>query len=460
MFLSQFNYRVKPQSGDTTIIERVTSNVLTNTGTGTVSVVDRGSGDMAIRVSGGTMLLALPTSLGLVNPGSGSGDIGVTIVMRAKISTLDGANGSTQAIVQAGSTAANDTGVGLLRYGGAGQGLARGNWGTQGTAADTVLAATTERIMVLRMLPNNAADSGWDTFDCWVTGGSGSGNSPDFPTPGGSKTGLTLSHIVSNPLGSNVFDISDFLIYRPTSGANLTDAQCRSFVALGIDAAIAAETAGPTITTQPTAQTASEGATAPFSAAATGTGALTFQWKRQPPGGGAFANVGTPGTSYTTPALDCATDHGANFKCTVSDSNGSTDTATVALTVLAVTTTVRPAADVTTAGWVASAGANFSALIDETTADDADYITSPTVSSTPAPIKFTLKYPWAAGTRRVRFRAIGNAGTPTMRVKLLDATGAQVGVTADQVVTASWAAYDLAVVLSATATHGTIEFVS
>lgn len=219
--------------------------------------------------------------------------------------------------------------------------------------------------------------------------------------------------------------------------------------------------AGPTINTQPAAQTANEAATATFTVAATTSGgALSYQWKRQPPGGGAFANVGTNSTSYTTATLDCATDHGANVYCAVTDSNGTTNTNAVGLTVLAITSTVRPIADITTAGWVASTGTDFYALIDEAVADDVDYITSPAVSVTPAPIKFSLSYPWAAGTRRIRFNAKGNGGTPTMRVKLLNDADTVVGTSAGQVVTAIWAAYDIEIVLSGTATRGTIEFVS
>ncbi len=74
---------------------------------------------------------------------------------------------------------------------------------------------------------------------------------------------------------------------------------------------------GPTITTQPQSQTVTEGQTATFNVVATGSGALSYQWKK------GLANVGTNASSYTTPATVLA-DNGASFTVAVTDSLGTT----------------------------------------------------------------------------------------------------------------------------------------
>ena len=68
------------------------------------------------------------------------------------------------------------------------------------------------------------------------------------------------------------------------------------------------------ITTQPTGQTVTAGQTATFTVAATGTGTLSYQWKK-----GGTAISGAISTSYTTPATT-ASDNGAQFTVTVTNS--------------------------------------------------------------------------------------------------------------------------------------------
>ena len=73
----------------------------------------------------------------------------------------------------------------------------------------------------------------------------------------------------------------------------------------------------PKITTQPASQSIMMGQTATFSVAATGTGPLSYQWKKN----GAAINGATSAT-YTTVATT-ASDNGAQFLVTVSNSVGS-----------------------------------------------------------------------------------------------------------------------------------------
>ncbi|MCC7509894.1 MAG: immunoglobulin domain-containing protein [Planctomycetes bacterium] len=83
----------------------------------------------------------------------------------------------------------------------------------------------------------------------------------------------------------------------------------------------------PTITADPSDQTAPEGATATFTVSATGSGTLSYQWQQ----GGADI-IGANSTSYTTPTLTLA-DNGAQFRCVVSNAFGSTTSAVATLTI-------------------------------------------------------------------------------------------------------------------------------
>lgn len=217
---------------------------------------------------------------------------------------------------------------------------------------------------------------------------------------------------------------------------------------------------GPTIGTQPAAQSANEGGTATFSVSATGTGTLHYAWERQPPGGGAYAAVGTDATPYTTGALDCATDHGAQFRVTVTDDNGPTVSSVVGLTVRAVTTTSRPAADVDTTGWTASTGTDFFALIDETTYSLTDYIDSPTITASPDWLTFALDYPRATGDVVIPVWASVPGGTGTLKVRLENDAATVVGSAADQAVTGTATRYDLPITISGPATRVSYAFVT
>lgn len=98
---------------------------------------------------------------------------------------------------------------------------------------------------------------------------------------------------------------------------------------------------GPTINTQPTNQTVTAPATASFSVTATTSGgALSYQWQRSTNGGGAWSNVttGTGGTTanYTTAATTVTGGNANNadqWRCVVTDSNGSTNSSAATLTV-------------------------------------------------------------------------------------------------------------------------------
>ncbi|MCX8518351.1 MAG: immunoglobulin domain-containing protein, partial [Rhodoferax sp.] len=85
----------------------------------------------------------------------------------------------------------------------------------------------------------------------------------------------------------------------------------------------------PTITTQPAAQTVTSGQTASFSVAATGTGPLTYQWKKN-----GTDVTGATSSTYTTPATSSA-DNGASYSVSVSNSAGTVTSSSATLAVTA-----------------------------------------------------------------------------------------------------------------------------
>jgi len=104
----------------------------------------------------------------------------------------------------------------------------------------------------------------------------------------------------------------------------------------------------PSITTQPANQTVTAGQTATFSVAATGTGTMSYQWKKN------GANIGgATSTSYTTPAT-IASDNGAQFTVTVTDNAGNVTSNAATLTVnVPASITTQPANQTVTAGQTA-----------------------------------------------------------------------------------------------------------
>ena len=95
----------------------------------------------------------------------------------------------------------------------------------------------------------------------------------------------------------------------------------------------------PTITAQPANKAVAPGQTATFSATATGTTPLTYQWEKNQ-----SAISGATSASYTTPAVSTA-DNGAKFRVVVSNSMGSatSNPATLTVSSTAPTITTQPA---------------------------------------------------------------------------------------------------------------------
>lgn len=106
----------------------------------------------------------------------------------------------------------------------------------------------------------------------------------------------------------------------------------------------------------------------------------------------------------------------------------------------------RPTSDITVTGWVATPSGPIFDTMNELTANDSDYATSPDVS-TPATFGTTTG---AAGSFNVRIRARKTATTGQIRVRLLDGTNVDVGGTAWQSLTTTPTTYTLPATASAT----------
>jgi beta-glucanase (GH16 family) len=96
---------------------------------------------------------------------------------------------------------------------------------------------------------------------------------------------------------------------------------------------IVPKTSPPTITTQPTNQSAQVGQTATFSVAATGTPTLTYQWSKN-----GTAISGATSATYTTPAVT-SSDNGATFSVVVTNPYGNATSTTATLTVTSAPST-------------------------------------------------------------------------------------------------------------------------
>jgi len=121
---------------------------------------------------------------------------------------------------------------------------------------------------------------------------------------------------------------------------------------LTVAAAPAASTA-PTISAEPASKSVTTGQTATFTVAATGTGTLSYQWKR---GGAAIS--GATSASYTTPATTAA-DNGAQFTVTVSNTVGSVTSSAATLTVTTSTVLLNSSASTLSFGSIEIGSSNI-----------------------------------------------------------------------------------------------------
>lgn len=120
--------------------------------------------------------------------------------------------------------------------------------------------------------------------------------------------------------------------YRVVVSLNGADSVGSNAVTLNVNPAVI------TIDAQPTAQSATEGNTATFTASATATGGatLSYQWQKSDDAGVTWSDiVGATSASYTTGVLTVADDNGDEYRVVVSGTKEASDVTSdeVALTV-------------------------------------------------------------------------------------------------------------------------------
>lgn len=90
--------------------------------------------------------------------------------------------------------------------------------------------------------------------------------------------------------------------------------------------------AGPAITTQPASIIRDAGTTATFSAVATGSGTVNYQWQYSPTTGGTYTNV--PGATSLTYNFTAEPSNAGSYRIVVTDSVGTTTSSAASLTVI------------------------------------------------------------------------------------------------------------------------------
>ncbi len=154
------------------------------------------------------------------------------------------------------------------------------------------------------------------------------------------------------------------------------------------------------------------------------------------------------GFASTTGATSAQSRSAANFTAKFS--------ATIAIAAAPSASISRPNTDITVTGWSASSGTDLYAMLDESVADDGDYIISPEVGSA-GPAIFSVTPTQAAGTLSVRFRARRTGTTGQIRALLLDSTGTTIGTSNWQSLTNANAAYTFSVTTTGTAERVRLE---
>ncbi len=162
------------------------------------------------------------------------------------------------------------------------------------------------------------------------------------------KNGVSMVGATSNSYTTPATTTSDSGSTFAVVVNNMAGTVTSAAATLTVNAAAVA----PAITTQPVNQTVTAGQTATFTAVASGTTPLSYQWQKN---GASIA--GATSSSYTTPATTTA-DSGSAFAVVVSNSAGTVTSNVATLTVnaaaVAPTITTQPANQTVTAGQTAT----------------------------------------------------------------------------------------------------------
>src|SRR5712671_5675532 len=268
----------------------------------TFDVIATGSGTLTYQWNKNAIAIAGATSASYTTPASTNTDSGASFTVTVSDAAGSATSNAATLTVTAAPVAPSITGQPLSKS------------VTAGQTATFAVTATGTATLTYQWKKNGAAISG-ATSASYTT-----------PATSTSDSGASFAVTVNNSTGSVT-----------SNAATLT---------------VTAAPVAPSITTQPVSKSVIAGQTAGFTVAATGSGTLTYQWKKN---GSAISGATSP--SYTTTATT-ASDDGASFTVTVGDAAGSVTSNPAVLTVTAApvapSITGQPASKSVTAGQTAS----------------------------------------------------------------------------------------------------------
>ena len=143
----------------------------------------------------------------------------------------------------------------------------------------------------------------------------------------------------------------------------------------------------PTITTQPTSQTVTEGGTATFTVVTSGTEPLSYQWQQSTDNGNSWTNIDSANAAEYATGQTTTSMNGYRYRCMVSNSVGSVESNAATLTVNA-----KPTYTITAESSPAEGG---TATADKTTAAAGETIT---LIATPSSGYYFVEWKVVSGT--------------------------------------------------------------
>ncbi|EDY18045.1 Immunoglobulin I-set domain protein [Chthoniobacter flavus Ellin428] len=173
----------------------------------------------------------------------------------------------------------------------------------------------------------------------------------------------------------------------------------------------------PSVTTNPSSTTVNSGATASFTAAASGNPSPTVQWQVSTDGGSSFNNV-SGATSTTLSFTTAAGDNGKKYRAVFTNSVGSATSTAATLTVnFAPTVTTNPTATTVNAGATASfsaaASANPAATVQWQVSTDGGSSFNNVSGATSTTLSFTTTGTQNGNQYRAVFTNSGGSATTT-----------------------------------------------
>jgi len=247
----------------------------------TFDVIATGSGMLTYQWNKNAIAIAGATSASYTTPASTNTDSGASFTVTVSDAAGSATSNAATLTVTAAPVAPSITGQPLSKS------------VTAGQTATFAVTATGTATLAYQWKKNGSAISG-ATSASYTT-----------PATSTSDSGASFAVTVNNSTGSVT-----------SNAATLT---------------VTAAPVAPSITAQPANKSVTAGQTATFTVTATGTGTLTYQWNKN----GAAISSATS-ASYTTPAAS-ASDNGARFTVTVTNSTGSATSNPATLTVGAAT---------------------------------------------------------------------------------------------------------------------------